>query len=340
MTAILWACICLPPALLLALFLHEAGHLAAAWLVGWRPRFFVVGPLVVRWEGRRIRVDWQWQSRIFGGLVMATPPESGPATGPVAILVAGGPLFTLLFGAVAGVACYASLPAQGAAFWRLFTGLFAGASLVVAMAALIPYSTSGMASDGLRLLRLRRGGPPAQRDVAILSLTSMNYAGIRPNLWPDRLLEQATALTDGTASEAAGQILAFYQTLDRGRHQLAAAHLSRSMQLIDQQPPAVRPAYYLEAAYGAAMFEGNPDRASAFLAKGQGGLAIEPYGRLRCEAAVLLAQGRSVLAMERVDLALATLAHKEKVGTDYLEEALLLDLKGRVQEGLGVLRQG
>lgn len=328
----LWAIALFPVTLLLAVVLHEIGHVIAAVIGGCRTRLFVIGPLAVKRETGRLRVEWNWHGKVAGGLVVASPPDDGPIVRPVAILIAGGPLINLLSALLAGSLYLATEPA-GAPSLRLFVGLFAGASLFITLTALNPFHT-GLASDGRRLLRFWRGGPPAERDAALFTLTGLIYSGLRPSGWPERLLEQATALADGTPDEAAGQILAFYQALDRRSLDLAATHLARAMQLIELQPTAIRPAYYLEAAYGAAMLDGDAERAATYLARGHGGLAIEPYGRLRCEAAVLLAQGRAVQAMERVDRALEMLTHKEKSGTDHLEESLLLDLQGRASAAL------
>ncbi|MFZ5824797.1 MAG: site-2 protease family protein [Bacillota bacterium] len=327
-----WAILLFPAALLLAVILHEVGHVLFARVGGCRPRLFVIGPLSVKREDGRLQMEWNWSGKVAGGLVVASPPDDGPIVRPVAILIAGGPLINLLCALLAGSLYLATEPTPAPSL-RLFAGLFAGASLFIALTALNPFH-KGLASDGRRLLRFWRGGPPAERDAALFTLTGLIYAGLRPAQWPGRLLEQATTLADGTPDEAAGQILAFYQALDLENRETAAAHLARAMQLIDLQPPAIRPAYYLEAAYGSAMLDGDAERAAAYLARGKGGLAIEPYGRLRCEAAVLLAQGQTVQAMERVDRALEMLSHKEKIGTDHLEESLLLDLQARAGSAL------
>jgi hypothetical protein len=81
----------------------------------------------------------------------------------------------------------------------------------------------------------------------------------------------------------------------------------------------------------------SAERAARFLVRGSDGLAVAPYGRMRCEAAVLLAQGRPLQALERVECAMHLLARQEKNGTDLLEESLLRDLQNRAQTMLSPL---
>lgn len=323
----LWAVALFPAALALAIILHEVGHVLAARLAGCRPRLFAAGPLIIRRGTRRIRVELHWGGLVPGGMVAATPPEAGSIVRPVAILVTGGPLTNLLLSLVsAGI--YRSMEPAGIPSGRLFVAVFGIASLIVGLISLNPYRP-GMASDGLRLLRLWPGGTAAERDAALFTIFGLIYAGIRPADWPQRLLEQATALIDGTADEATGQILAYYHALDLGRPGSAGNHLNRALELVTVQSHSLRPGYYLEAAYSAAMLENNKEKANDYLARAGWGAAIEPYRRLRCEAAVLMAHGQTVRAMEQADLALALLARKEKNGTDHLEESLLRDLRTR-----------
>ncbi len=317
--------------LLVSVALHEVGHLLAGRIAGCRIHLFALGPIRLRWEGRSPRLSFNWADRVAGGFVVASPPMRRSVILPIAVLIAGGPGLNLLLASFA-LGLYQAVPKGGAL--RQPSLLFAIISLLTALIALNPFRR-GLASDGLRLWRLWRGGPPAERDAALFTLTGLDHRGVRPARWPADLLARCLEPADASTDEAAARIMAYYAALDRGEPVTAAVHLERAIAVIEKQPRSVRAPYYLEAAFAAAFIHADADRAEAYLRQAEDALDIEPYVWLRCEAALLLSQAQPTAALERLDLALALLARKqERTGTDHLEARLLRDLHARGERAI------
>jgi len=144
--------------LLVALFLHvlchELGHLIAAGLVGYRPRWLAAGPFVVQVENGKTRVtrsrSW-WM--FFGGYAAYQP--IGQTRAKDFLVIAAGPLANLLLVA-------AALETWGwptaATLFSIFLRVFIGAGIAIALLNLMPLprAAGGVALDGRELLDLRR----------------------------------------------------------------------------------------------------------------------------------------------------------------------------------------
>ncbi len=273
-----------------AIALHELGHLLGGLAVRFRFHFYVAGPLRVdRGAGDRLRVGWNRELGLAGGVASLLPTDPHALPRRLAVLVVGGPAASLLV--AAATLALAPLPALGpeAGFAAAALGILSGA---IFLATLVPMRAGGFVSDGGRLLRLLRGGAVAEREAAVLALVALSAAGTPPREWPADLVHRGLEPRDGSLEECSGATLAYCHALDAGDVDGAARHLDRALGLLPALPPLMAPSLYAEAAYFQAAHRGRADAARAWLARiPTKAMMVKPYDRARAEAAVALAEG-------------------------------------------------
>ncbi|HEX8271625.1 MAG TPA: hypothetical protein VF615_03170 [Longimicrobiaceae bacterium] len=277
---------------------HEAGHLLGGRLAGFRAMLFVVGPFRVERTGTGIRAALNRNLAIAGGLAVSVPQDTRDLRRRTLLMVAGGPGASLLTGALAlglrGPLGLAALPAgagYGHQLAAIVATVFGVMSLGIGAATLIPGRTGGFYTDGARILRLLRGGPDTEREVAILALMALSMGGTRARDWDPALVRQGLATADATPFDVVGRQFAYAHALDRGDVEEARRHLEAALALEELLPAVGRSGLLLQAAYFAAVHDGDPVRARALFARAGAGLMVPPYTRRMTEAAVLLAEG-------------------------------------------------
>lgn len=291
----------------LAILVHEVGHVVGGKLAGFRFCLLVAGPLRIDRDSAtdHIRVGLNRDLSLAGGIAGCLPTSADAIPRRLALMVAGGPGFSFLLSGAA--AALLAGPAEGGPpLLKSMLGIMMIISFGLGVVTLIPMRFSGFASDGARLLRLARGGPPAHREAAILALVALTTAGTAPRDWPDETVRAATAARDGTSDECTANLLAYSQRLDRGDTAGARAALHRSLELADQYPPAFVPGLMVEAAFFEGFVSRDAAAARAYLAEvPEKSIAVTPSDRLRAEAAIALAEGDVAGARERIERARA-----------------------------------
>jgi hypothetical protein len=132
-------------ALVLAVAVHEAGHLFASRVAGLTARFAHVGPVTfTMWHGRWL-LGWDPRQPWLGG--RAVCDRRGASRGRVAVFLAGGPAANFLFGVAAlGVALLSTRPLVQA-----WAGQAALLSVFLGTLSLLPIRERWLESDGLAL---------------------------------------------------------------------------------------------------------------------------------------------------------------------------------------------
>lgn len=277
------------PIIYLVITVHELGHLAAAAWVKFRFFLLTIGPLRVTRVRDGLAVSFNRNPFIFGGLAAALPTEFHHLRRRMAIMIAGGPLASLLFGLL---------------LWRLtpwlgrvtplntaLLGLTAFCSLAIGAVALIPMRSSGFMSDGGQLWTLWRKPEQVEMRQVVLMMHAASQSGVRPRDWDAALLQRGLAQAEAGGSNNVGlRYLGYLHALDRGDISGAGDLLNQLLQQPEQMNNALRPACFLEAAYFAAFHDRNLETAQAWLALAQGGL-VSRETRLRAMAAVALEAG-------------------------------------------------
>lgn len=201
---------------------HELGHLAGGRMVGFRFRLLVIGLLRITRADGRTRIGLNRDLLKYAGVAGSSPDDPAGMRRRMAIVLLAGPVMSLLAGAVALALLVAGLPDAWTRDWFVeFTAtralaLFAAGSLAVGIITLLPGGSPGRPTDGSRMLELARGGPAAERTVALLSLNSLALAGRSPHEWPDSLLRSALEPVDGSEHERKARLLAIEAATERG----------------------------------------------------------------------------------------------------------------------------
>ncbi|MGZ8379810.1 MAG: site-2 protease family protein [Gemmatirosa sp.] len=274
-----------------ALAAHELGHVIGGRLARFRFQLFVVGPLRVERDEHteRLKVGLNREASLYGGVAASMPLDTARLRTRMALVVAGGPMASVLL-AVAAWALARAL--TGAPLAQVVLVALSILSAGIACVTLIPLRSGGFSSDGARLLRLAQRGPEARREAATLPLIAMMGAGTPPREWPADMVRAAWEPADGSMEECFGQLLAYLHLLDLGRVEEAGAAIDRVMALRAAFPAPFAPSLDVEAAYFAGAHRDDAARARALLAQLPArSPAVQAWDRARAEAAALRAEG-------------------------------------------------
>ncbi|WP_412069564.1 hypothetical protein [Rubrivirga sp. IMCC43871] len=257
---------------------HELGHVVGGRLARWRFVLFVAGPLRVERKGDRLRWGLNTSLALAGGLALSVPTDVRDLGWGTAVMVAGGPVASLLLGA-------AGLALGGA--WAI-VGL---TSFGIAAVTLFPGRTGGFLTDGARLLRLAKGGLVADREAAVLAVFAQSIAGVRPRDWDPDLIA-GFDLADGDLTEDAARALEAARAFDMGDADTARDALVRRIALWPTVPASMRGGLATDAALFEGAVRGDGDRARAWLAHVPAkAILADPAGLALAEAAAASAEG-------------------------------------------------
>lgn len=288
----------LPVLYMLAIAIHEIGHVLGGKLVDFRMLLFIVGPLRVDRSTGELRPGLNRSVLLAGGLAAMVPVGLHDLRRRTLVMVATGPAISLMAGAQFLAMYQAASPwlfRPGGTFAGQFLGLMllilGGSSLIIGLVTLIPSRSGGFYSDGARMLRLMRTTDQTEREVALIALTGMSMAGTRPRDWDADLVQRGAGIVDGGPFEVLGRQLAYAHALDRGEVDEARRHLEDAIERADQLPAGARGSLMLTAATFFALHDGDAPRAREFLHRARTGLLPAAHQRQVAEAAVRLAEG-------------------------------------------------
>lgn len=316
---------------LVAVGVHEFGHVVGGWIGGGRLLLYVVGPFMWRRTPAGLKFSWNRQVNLSGGLAACLPLDPAAVSARrFATMIAGGPAFSLLLAAIlAGAAWLLSLgePGTARALGQHQVVFGAGLSLLIFVVTAMPGAGGGFKSDGRRFFELLRGGARSEQEKAMLVLTASSLGGVRPADYDPALIEQVTALRDGSMFDLYGHYSAFHHAMDCDEPARAQAALDHVLAGEEKLAPFVRDAARCDYAWLLAWHAGEAIAARAWL-ETAGPLTFDPATRLRAEAAVLLAEGRKTEAAEKARAGLVALETKSLspvksvFATEVLEEIL------------------
>lgn len=309
------------PMWFLAVLAHELGHLTGGALAGSRPLLLMVGPMKVTWVAGRPQLGLNRSLNLAGGVAAAAPDDDRDLVRRQLLMVAGGPLTSLLLGALLFLAMTATTGLTN--FVLLLAALL---SLAIGVITLLPMQASGFYSDGARILLLLRGGPQAERLGAAALIVGAMMAGRIAQVDPS-IVARATALGDGSLDDIGAALLAYTWALARGEVAEAGRHIDHALAHEATYVSPARPALLNEGAYYLARHRGAAAQARAYFEQARGAAIVEPHDRLRAEAAVLLAEGRPDEARAAAEAGLAALGRARMGPAGELDRAMLHDLR-------------
>jgi len=230
----------------LCLFLHELGHVVAGLAVGFRFHLLALGMLRIdRGSDDRVRLRWNRDLRLAGGVGGAAPIDKARLGPRFAIQVLGGPLASLLV----ALAAHLTLLSWPGAPWvaRVSLEWVRLLSALIGLETLLPIRNGAFVNDGLRFLRLIGRGPIAEREAGLLVWYAEAAMGIPARERDLAGLTRVLAVRDGSIFECQGWLWACERARELGRLDEAADALDRARPLATRAPAELRESCEREA---------------------------------------------------------------------------------------------
>jgi hypothetical protein len=311
----------------LAIVIHELGHLACALKVDFRVCFFIVGPITIRWNNRRPSI--RWGTLKIGGMVGLAPNGIHDLRRRMLIVVAGGPAASFVAGILALVTAWI-LPASSIGDAFNVGGLIScGLGLLSMLPARRYYS-----SDGAKIWDLARSKKRGERQCALLALLADLNAGSRPRDWNASLINRILALQDGSGQDVSCYLFAFWWAKDSHDFEAAQQYLEAAIALQKICPPEVKSSIALDAAFFYSLIRGDSAAGRKWLDQCKKRLVTDRYFLLTSQAAVFLSEGKSSDAQRAASEAIAALPKAQFPGfavaaKDWLEMIAAAAQQGR-----------
>lgn len=302
----------LPLLWLASVAFHEFGHVVGGWSGGGKFLLFVTGPFMWRRTPAGVHFAWNRNLNLAGGLAACLPLDAGQATPRrLAVMIAGGPCFSLVLavGALWAAAALGTPATVGAGVVQHIFLYLAGLSAMIFLVTVFPTTAGGFKSDGRRFYDLLRGDTRSRQETAFIALTTAALAGVRPADYDPELVTQSLALKDGSLFDRYAHLTAYSHAADLGDFARAQSLLDYVLADEAGLMAFVRDSVRCEYAWLLATQTEDIAAARAWL-DAAGKLDFDPATRLRAEAAVLLAEGKSAEAAERAKVGLHALHHR------------------------------
>jgi hypothetical protein len=289
------------PAILMLLFIlaitiHELGHLIAGWAVGFQFSSIQVGPLALENQygilRARISLDM-----IALGYARMYADNARKLRRRLLIYCAGGPAANLSTAVIIILASHL-VPSSPMSAFATAMGQFAAISLLLAMISLAPLT----ANDGDLLQMLFVSPLEARRFISTVALGAQFKQGVRPRNWKQTWVKAATSIPDRSGSEFYAVWMAYLSANDRKDADLASEHLERCLELTQALPTSLRDLVAQEAAVFSAWFRNDGGIAEKWLLQLKKRHSLLPVLQARIEVALNCANGDfdgSIAAWER-----------------------------------------
>lgn len=270
---------------ILAIAIHELGHLIAGWAVGFHFACLQVGPLLLEKQYGVIRAQLLTDMMALGFAGMY-PDKVRGLRRRMLVCIAGGPaanVITLLFVVVlSNLVSFDSTSRVATA-----TGQLAAVSLLIAMLSLVPLSSS----DGALIEMLLCSPLAARRFISTLALGAQYNQGVQPRDWKQTWIKTSTCIPDKSRSDFYASWMAYLSANDRKDADLAAQYLERCLQATPFLTTHFRDLVAQEAAVFSAWFRRNPDLAKKWLLQLKERRSFAPILQARIEVALKCAHG-------------------------------------------------
>jgi hypothetical protein len=321
-----------PILFVLAVVVHELGHLVGALICGFRFRVITIGPwsIVSTADGIRHRFSLA-ALYMLSGQQISSPPPNGATDRQYQIYLLGGgvanvliSVFTILFIQIfttvtttvepndlidATSANVVSTTATTVLLPILFETMlhtFAVLNVTLGILNFVPFKAAGVATDGAHILALIRDGDNAKRFRALFTVIADMYSGVRPRYWSQKTIDDI-ALGDATEIEKATSFLMQIQAfIDREDVESARAPVESLEAMYSDISLAIRGQFAVDLAfyYGVLMLDAQKARRYADDVSTKTYL-ISPAAIHRAKASAFFAEGNYEKSASEVKLGLS-----------------------------------
>jgi hypothetical protein len=159
-------------AILLAMGVHELGHLLTGMAQGFRFELYVVGPLGIKRENGKIKVYLNKNVALMGGIAATLPTKQDPDNRKkFARLILAGPLTSLLYGFLCLGIAYLSVTLTAFFFY-----VMGACSIALFFATTLPTKTGIYFTDRARYFRMISKGKEGDAEEALLQIIAQSVA--------------------------------------------------------------------------------------------------------------------------------------------------------------------
>ncbi|MGB8976294.1 MAG: M50 family metallopeptidase [Terriglobales bacterium] len=314
--------------LVVATFVHEAGHLLAGWAVGFRFSRIQLGPLSLSIAQGRLRVRLREMTALgYAGMHvnrlrrlrrrMLIFLAAGPATNLLSLLV----MVLLLYFFPQLINAWVAIPAAQ----------FAVVSCLLGMLSLWPFPSTG-SSDGARIMMLLRSRDRARRWLNILALIHAHDQGTPVKLCKNSWLRAASSLNDASRDNFRGNWLAYISANGRDNAPIAALHLEKCLELARLLPRSTRDVLALESTVFAAWFRNDALLADKWFAQLQKPNRVTRLAKIRVGIATSCARRDFHNAKKEWQDGLAYIDRAKKVNSQKLLKESWLGWRAEILE--------
>jgi hypothetical protein len=280
-------------ALAAALAVHEAGHLMAAWIAGFRtvlrsPRAFS--------SGDKAAGQLYFSEGVRFGPIALEPKKTEGVRRRLLLLVLAGPAANLLLPLALEAVVYMARLDFLVAFG---IHVFSVWSLLVGVADLLPDVGKGSFSDGARTLMLLRNDAAAQRWTHIVERQYALAHGEHPRTWDEAAVTRDAALDDDSRDAVLARWLGYLWATERQDITLATKYLEEALAAPASSSVHLRDRLFTEAAMFQAWFRDDSAKAR-FWAAHIRMRRLSPLQKSRLSTGLLWSEGKLFDAWEKL----------------------------------------
>ena len=269
---------------LLAIGMHEVGHLLAGLAVGFHFNSIQIGPMLVEGEYGHKRAHFSLDMMYLGyaGMYANTVRRLRRR---LLIYIAGGPGANLLSVVIILVLAHLMPPSDSAL--ATAAGQFGAISLLLTMLSLVPTAST----DGGMIKILLCSPFAARRFISTVALGAQFNQGIRARNWKQTWLSAATYIPDKSAGDFYASWMGYLSASDRKDVAHAAGFLERCLSMTPLLTRRFRSMVAQEAFMYCAWFKQDLSLAEKWLAQVEKQHSLAPIARARIEIALKSARG-------------------------------------------------
>jgi hypothetical protein len=267
--------------LFLALLIHELGHVAAGFTVGFHFQGIRIGPLTLAKTSKGLKVTVQRISNLDGIAAMGIQ-RLRRLRHKLAIYIAAGPLANLLSGLCVWLFLASQLSGRFPPTIRQSLGLFTALSIFVGVVNLIPFRRrNGMFTDGAKLLGFATSKVKTRRWLCILALTMQTKSGVRLRNLKQTWIAHSCAISDQSLDALQAFWIAYLVCNDCEDPEPAARHLERCLERFGIASAEFKKMLLMECAIFQAWFRDDEQKAKIWSQKSESSPPVALLSQLR-----------------------------------------------------------
>lgn len=296
----------------LPFLVHEAGHVIAGLLVGFRCHVVSVPPLRIYRSATGWRIGIARNLRV--AYAMCFPADGRNLRKRLLLYIAAGPVISLLSG-VAAFLCAAHSRGLVPEWFRSALLAYSGLAMFMGIRNFLPVASRLLVSDGIRMRILWRDCPAAERSCSLFLLFGATMRGVRPKDLDPELMRIASSIPDESLEDLSAASHCYNCAVDSGRIEEAAAILTGIVERRRQLPDERRPIWLCEAAWFEAAFRKDAAAARKWMEHPENRPSRASAGaRLKAQAASAALEGRFEDAEKLAQQALRELDRNPDLG--------------------------